>query len=104
MAKRGKISKRPLKSANPPTLIKAAERAVLRQSNKILVAATRRYKRFVRQAAKATNYANKKKYLAAALSAIVIAGVVAKNLKSRIDKRSLRATVRKKIPKKSRRG
>jgi hypothetical protein len=76
--------------------MRAAERAVLRQSNKVLVAATKRYKRFVRQASKATNNANKKKYLAAALTAVVIAGVVAKDLKARIDKRPKVATVRKK--------
>jgi non-homologous end joining protein Ku len=96
MAKRRKSTKRSSKSAKSRTLIEAAERAVLRQSNKILVAATKRYKRFVRQASKATNDANKKKYLAAALTAVVIAGVVAKELKARIDKQPQVATVRKK--------
>jgi len=76
--------------------MEAAERVVLRQSNKILVAATKRYKRFARQASKATNDANKKKYLAAALTAVIIAGVVASDLKARIDKRSKVATLRKK--------
>jgi hypothetical protein len=76
--------------------MEAAERAVLRQSNKILVAATKRYKRFVRQASKATNDANKKKYLAAALTAVIIAGVIAKDLKTRIDKRPQAAVARKK--------
>jgi hypothetical protein len=75
--------------------MEAAECAVLRQSNKILVAATKRYKRFVRQASKATNDANKKKYLVAALTAVVIAGVTAKDLKAKIDKRLQVATVRK---------
>src|SRR5476651_262197 len=96
MAKRGETSKRIPKSDKPQTLIEAAERAVLRQSNKILVAATKRYKRFVRQASKATNDANKKKYLAAALTAVIIAGVVASDLKARIDKRPKVATLRKK--------
>ena len=76
-----KSSKRIPQSTASRTLMEAAERAVLKQSNKMLVAATKRYKRFVRQAAKATNDANKKKYLAAALTAVVIAGVFAKYLK-----------------------
>jgi hypothetical protein len=96
MAKRKKISKRSPKSVKSQTLMEAAERVVLRQSNKILVAATKRYKRFARQASKATNDANKKKYLAAALTAVIIAGVVASDLKARIDKRSKVATLRKK--------
>ena len=96
MAKRVKTSKRSPKSVKSQTLIETAERVVLRQSNKILVAATKRYKRFARQASKATNDANKRKYLAAALTAVIIAGVVAKDLKARIDKRPKVATVIKK--------
>lgn len=96
MTKRRRSSKRSPKSATSQTLIEAAERAVLSQSNKILMAATKRYKRFARQASKATNDANKKKYLAAALTAVIIAGVVAKDLKARIDKRAQGAAVRKK--------
>ena len=96
MVKRKKISKRSPKSVKSQTLMEAAERVILRQSNKILVAATKRYKRFARQASKATNDANKKKYLAAALTAVVIAGVVASDLKARIDKRQKVATLRKK--------
>ena len=96
MAKRVKTSKQSPKSVKSQTILEAAERVVVRQSNKILVAATKRYKRFVRQASKATNDANKKKYLAAALTAVIIAGVVAQDLKTRIDKRAKAATVRKK--------
>jgi hypothetical protein len=96
MAKRGNKPKRSPTSAKSQTFIESAERAVLRQSNKILVAATKRYKRFVRQASRATNDANKKKYLAAALTAVIIAGVVAKDLKARIDKRDQATTGRKK--------
>ena len=88
MAQRVKTSKRSPKSGKSLTLIEGAERAVLRQSNKLLVAATKRYKRFVRQASKATSDVNKKKYLAAALTAVIIAGMVAKDLKARLDNRS----------------
>jgi hypothetical protein len=69
-------------------MYQVAERTILNQSNKVLNAATARYKRFVRQAAKATNSANKRKYLVAALSAVAIAGVVANDLKQRIDKQA----------------
>jgi hypothetical protein len=107
MAKRKKSSRRnstaaaPRPKRLPPsagsgTFLEAAERAVLKQSGKMLVAANKRYKRFVRQAVRATNDANKKKYLAAALTAVVIAGVVATDLKARMDKRPQRAAVRKK--------
>src|SRR3954468_21871676 len=75
--------------ANTPaaqSLMQVAERAVRRQSNKVLDAATKRYNRLMRQAAGATNDANKRKYLAAALTAVVVAGVVANDLKRRIDK------------------
>jgi hypothetical protein len=75
--------------ANTPaaqSLMQVAERAVRRQSNKVLDAATKRYNRLMRQAARATNDANKRKYLAAALTAVVVAGVVANDLKRRIDK------------------
>jgi hypothetical protein len=85
--------------ANTPaaqSLMQVAERAVLRQSNKVLNAATKRYNRLVRQAAKATSDANKRKYLAAALTAVVVAGVVANDLKRRIDKSA--AGGRKKRP------
>ena len=88
MAQRVKTSKRSPKSGKSLTLIEGAERAVLRQSNKLLVAATKRYKRFVRQASKATSDVNKRKYLAAALTAVIIAGMVAKDLKARLDNRS----------------
>jgi hypothetical protein len=85
--------------ANTPQaqgLMQVAERAVLRQSNKVLDAATKRYNRLMRQAARATNATNKRKYLAAALTAVVVAGVVANDLRRRIDKGSSQAGARKK--------
>jgi hypothetical protein len=95
MATRRKTSrKKALRPAASSSLYQVAERAVLKQSNKVLDAATKRYKRFVRQAAKATNNANRRKYLAAALSAVAIAGVVANDLKRRIDKQPV-ATARR---------
>jgi hypothetical protein len=69
-------------------LFQAAEQAVLRQSDKVVAAATDRYNKLMRQAARATNAANKRKYLVAALSAVAIAGVVANDLRRRIDKQT----------------
>src|ERR1041385_454308 len=85
--------------ANTPqaqSLMQVAERTVRSQSNKVLNAATKRYNRFMRQAARATSDANKRKYLAAALSAVVIAGVVAGDLKRRMNQRPARSGGRKK--------
>jgi hypothetical protein len=98
MAKRRKktAAKRKVKKAASPNFVQVAERAVIAQSNKMLTAATRQYKKLVRQAAKATNDKNKRKYLAAALSAVAIAGVVANDLKKRIDARPAAAAKRKK--------
>jgi hypothetical protein len=102
MAKRRKKSTkraaatRATPAAAQSSLAQMAHRAVLSQSDKILVAANKRYKQLVRRAAKATNDKNKRKYLAAALSAVVIAGVVANDLKRRIDQQPAVPARRKK--------
>jgi hypothetical protein len=99
MAKRRKkkagAKKRPMAAATSASFVQTAERAVISQSTKMLNAANRQYKKLVRQAAKATNDRNKRKYLAAALSAVAIAGVVANDLNKRLDARPA-ATARKK--------
>ncbi len=71
-------------------MIGVAERAVLSRANEAMKAATARYNRLMQQAAAATTDANKKKYLAAALTAVVVAGVVANDLKRRLDKRPVK--------------
>jgi hypothetical protein len=91
--RRKSAAKRAPAPAASSRLFQAAEQAVLSQSNKVVAAATERYNKFMRHAAKATNDANKRKYLVAALSAVAIAGVVANDLRRRIDKQT---TVRKK--------
>jgi len=91
-----KTAKKALRPAVTSSLYQTAERAVLKQSNKMLDAATKRYQRFVRQAANATNDAHKRKYLAAALSAVAIAGVVANDLRRRIDKAATTGARKKK--------
>jgi hypothetical protein len=78
------------------SLYQVAERAVITQSGKMLDAANKQYKKLVRQAAKATNTSNRRKYLAAALSAVALAGVVANDLRRRIDKVPAAAGGRKK--------
>ena len=92
-SRRKSAVKRAPAPAASPGLFQAAEQAVLRQSNKVVAAATERYNKLMRHAAKATNDANKRKYLVAALSAVAIAGVVANDLRRRIDKQT---TARKK--------
>jgi hypothetical protein len=91
MAKRRKkkavAKKRPALGETSASFVQVAERAVISQSGKMLNAANRQYKKLVRQAIKATNDRNKRKYLAAALSAVAIAGVVANDLKKRLDAR-----------------
>ena len=84
------------KAAASSNFVQVAERAVISQSNKMLTAATRQYKKLVRQASKATNTAKKRQYLAAALSAVAIAGVLANDLKKRIDARPAAVVKRKK--------
>ena len=85
--KRRKVTRTVAQPTQASGLIQAAERAVLSQSATMLRAANKRYNSLVRQAARATNSASKRKYLAAALSAVVIAGVVANDLKRRLGQR-----------------
>lgn len=98
MAKRRKkkaVAKRPTTTSS--SFVQVAERAVISQSTKMLNAANRQYKKLVRQASAATNDRNKRKYLAAALSAVAIAGVVANDLKKRLDARPSAAKKKKRL-------
>jgi hypothetical protein len=61
-----------------------AEKALHKKTNKMLAVATRRYKKLMRQAKKAANAHKREQYLAAALGALVVTGVVASRLKARI--------------------
>lgn len=107
MAKRRKTSRKKtakktakkavIRRAASASLYEVAERTVIKQSNKVLDAATRQYKKLVRQAAKATNTAHRRKYLAAALSAVAIAGVVANDMRKRIDKAPVRSRKKKRL-------
>ena len=70
-----------------PNMMKTAEKALRKRTNKMLAGATQRYKKLMRQAAKAVNEHKREQYLAAALSALVVTGVVAGKLKARMDAR-----------------
>ena len=94
VAKKRAAGKFPTTSAS---FVQVAERAVISQSTKMLNAANRQYKKLVRQAVKATNDRHKRKYLAAALSAVAIAGVVANDLKKRLDARPARVSRTKRL-------
>ena len=72
------------------SIMSGAERAVRKRSNKMLAATTKRYRRFMKRAAKATNSATRSQYLASALTAIVVAGAIAADIKSRINKKPKR--------------
>jgi hypothetical protein len=86
-----KTAAKALRVAASSGLFQTAERAVIKQSNKMLDGATKQYTKLVRQAAKATNDRKKRQYLAAALSAVAIAGVIANDMRKRINKAPLRA-------------
>jgi hypothetical protein len=73
------------------TLMKTAERALHKRSNKMLASATRRYKKFMRQAARAASDHKREQYLAAALGALVVTGVVASKLIASLDGKKVAA-------------
>lgn len=68
-------------------MMQAAEKAIRKRTNTALNAATKRYKRLMRQAAKAANARKREQYIAAGLAALVVAGVVASEMKARMDKK-----------------
>ena len=72
-------------------MMKTAERALHKRTNKMLAGATKRYKKFMRQAAKAASDHKREEYLAAALGALVVTGVVASKLKASLE--SKKATI-----------
>jgi hypothetical protein len=74
-----------------------AEKALRKRTNKMLATATKRYRRFMGQAAKAANAHKREQYLAAALGALILTGVAANELKTRMDakKASKAASARK---------
>jgi hypothetical protein len=68
-------------------MMKTAERALHKRTNKMLARATKRYKKFMRQAVKAASDHKREEYLAAALSALVVTGVVASKLMANLERK-----------------
>ena len=66
-------------------MLKTAERTLQRRTNKMLAGATKRYKKFMRQAAKAASDHKREEYLAAALGALVVTGIVASKLMANLE-------------------
>ena len=66
-------------------MMRTAERALHKRTNKMLASATKRYKNFMRQAVKAANDHKREQYLAAALSALVVTGAVAGKLMTNLQ-------------------
>ena len=85
-----------------PNMMRTAEKALYKRSNKMLAGATKRYKKLMRQAAKAASAHKREQYLAAALGALVVTGVIASKLKASIDARRSEMAVRKPPAKKKR--
>jgi hypothetical protein len=75
----------PLREEPMAKMMKTAERALHKRTNKMLASATKRYKKFMRQAAKAASDYKREEYLAAALSALVVTGVVASKLMANLE-------------------
>jgi hypothetical protein len=73
-------------------MMKTAERALHKRSNKMLASATKRYKKFMRQAAKAASDHKREQYLAAALSVLVVTGVVASKLMANLERKKVAAS------------
>ncbi|HEY0223249.1 MAG TPA: hypothetical protein VGC38_01905 [Pseudolabrys sp.] len=70
-------------------MMKTAEKALYRRTDKMLAGATKRYKKFMRQAAKAASDHKREQYVAAALGALVVTGVVANKMMSSIKTKPL---------------
>ena len=78
-------------------MMKAGEKALHNRTNKLLASATKRYRRFMRQAAKAASDHKREQYLAAALSALVVTGAVASKLMTNLQGK--KATARRPVKK-----
>ena len=72
-------------------MMKTAEKALQKRASKALAGATKRYKKFMRQAAKAANETKREQYVAAALGALVLTGVAAQQLMSKMEARAANA-------------
>ena len=72
-------------------MMKTADRALRKRTNKMVATATKRYKKFMRQAAKAASDHRREEYLAAALGALVVTGVVASKMMTNLQRKKTAA-------------
>jgi hypothetical protein len=72
-------------------MMKTGQQGLRKRSNKMLASATKRYRKFMRQAAKAANDHKREEYMAAALSALVLTGVVASKLMTNLTGKKVAA-------------
>jgi hypothetical protein len=70
------------------TMMKTTARGLHKRTNKMLASATKRYKKFMRQAVKASSEHKREQYLVAALGALVVTGVVASKLKANLESKT----------------
>lgn len=82
-------------------IITLAEKALHKQTRKIFVGATKRYKKFMQQAAKAATDHKREQYLAGALGALIVTGLVASKLKARMENSKSLAPIENKTKKKA---
>jgi hypothetical protein len=78
-----------------------AERALRKRTNKMLASATKRYKKLMRQGAKAASEHKREQYVAAALTALVATGLVASKLKANLKRKRAAARRRARRKKKN---
>lgn len=65
-------------------MMKATQRVIHKQTNRALAGATKRYRKFMRQASKAASEHKREQYVAAALGALVVTGLVANEMMKKL--------------------
>jgi hypothetical protein len=81
--------------------MKATQRVLHKEATRALAGATKRYKKFMRQAAKAANDYKREQYVAAALGALVVTGMVANKLRTNLKIAGKAAAAKAATPKRA---
>jgi hypothetical protein len=77
-----------------PNMMVTAEKAMRKKTNQILASTTKKYKSLMRKATKAASEHKREQYIAAAIGAVVLAGVAASKMKSAMDTKKVAAGLR----------
>ena len=77
-----------------PNMMVTAEKALRKKTNKVLATTTKKYKTLMRQATKAVSEHKREQYIAAAVAALVVAGVAASKMKAALDTKRAAANLR----------